>query len=169
MQSGYYPVQAATNKGHAVLNLFSTTDEDYHAKLRRCVNHAFSMSTLLSYEPLVSSSTVFFLQQTLERFVKPGESVDFAHWLQYYAFDVIGELAWSKRLGFVEKNKDIDGIIAQVDWTLDYGVVVSCTVRSSYSTHCKLTFPLGWPGTLDRQTLSEESYFALVSEIGSLQ
>ena len=125
MQSNYYPVQAATNKGHAVLNLFSTTDEYFHAQLRRCVSHAFSMSTLLSYEPLVNSSTAFFLEQTSERFVKFGKSVNFSHWLQYYAFDVIGELAWSKRLGFLENNKDIDGIIASVDWALNYGSVVS--------------------------------------------
>ena len=83
------------------------------------------MSTLLSYEPLVSSSTAFFLEKTSERFVKTGEPLDFPKWLQYYAFDVIGELAWSKRLGFIENAKDIDGIIAQVDWTLDYGSVVS--------------------------------------------
>lgn len=124
-QSAYYPVQAGISKGHAVLNLFSTRDEEFHAKLRRCVNHAFSMSTLLSYEPLVNSSTAFFLDQTAKRFAHTGEKIDFAHWLQYYAFDVIGELAWSKRLGFVENNADVDGIVNQVEQSLDYTSVVS--------------------------------------------
>lgn len=82
------------------------------------------MSTLLSYEPLVNSSTAYFLHQTAQRFVNTGKSVEFGQWLQYYAFDVIGELAWSKRLGFVEKNQDIDGIISQVDSSLDYSSVV---------------------------------------------
>ena len=82
------------------------------------------MSTLLSYEPLVASSTAFFLDETAKRFAQTGETVDFPHWLQFYAFDMIGELAWSKRLGFVEKNADVDGIVKQVEMTLDYGAVV---------------------------------------------
>jgi len=37
---------------------------------------------------------------------------NFGRWLQFYAFDVIGELTWSKTLGFVERNEDVDGIVA---------------------------------------------------------
>ncbi|KAL9056832.1 MAG: hypothetical protein Q9162_002703 [Coniocarpon cinnabarinum] len=120
VKSAYYPVQAGISKGKSVLNLFSTTDEDYHAKFRRCVSHAFSMSTLLSYEPLVNSTTAFFLEQTAKNFSQTGDKVDLPHWLQFYAFDIIGELAWSKRLGFLDRNEDVDGIIntsGQVPWT----------------------------------------------------
>lgn len=45
-------------------------------------------------------------------------------WLQYFAFDVIGEITWSKRLGFVEQNKDVSEIIATVDAFQNYGTVV---------------------------------------------
>ena len=100
------------------------------------------MTTLLSYEPLVSSTTAFFLDQTSKRYAQTGKPVNFAEWLQYYAFDVIGELAWSKRLGFVERDEDVDGIISQVDWQFDYGTVVSLILIHPLLIHMYLGLKL---------------------------
>lgn len=36
------------------------------------------------------------------------------------AFDVIGELTFSKPLGFLEKGNDIDGIIVALEHMFDY-------------------------------------------------
>lgn len=36
------------------------------------------------------------------------------------AFDVIGELTFSKPLGFLERGHDVDGIIASLEKMLDY-------------------------------------------------
>lgn len=36
------------------------------------------------------------------------------------AFDVIGEMTFSKPLGFLEKGGDVDGIIAAIEHMLDY-------------------------------------------------
>lgn len=41
------------------------------------------------------------------------------------AFDVIGELTFSKPLGFLEEGRDVDGIIAALEKMLDYSAVVS--------------------------------------------
>lgn len=84
------------------------------------------MSSLVSYEPLVDSTTTVFLEQTLKRFCGPdGVVCNFSQWLQFYAFDVIGEITWSKRLGFVERNEDVDGITASITDTLAYAGPVS--------------------------------------------
>ncbi|KAG4292521.1 hypothetical protein FPRO06_12009 [Fusarium proliferatum] len=45
---------------------------------------------------------------------------DFGVWLQFYAFDLIGDLTFSKRLGFVEKGVDIDNIIRDLESFLSY-------------------------------------------------
>lgn len=103
---------------------FSTRSEKYHARLRRAVNHAFALSTLLDYEPLVDSCTSFFLRRTQELFTNNKAPCSFSRWLQFFAFDVIGEITWSKRLGFVEHNEDVGGIIAAVDSFQDYGTVI---------------------------------------------
>ncbi|EKG17123.1 Cytochrome P450 [Macrophomina phaseolina MS6] len=41
----------------------------------------------------------------------------------FFAFDVIGELTWSKRLGYVEKNEDIDNIVGFLAKFLGYCAV----------------------------------------------
>ncbi|RDI82162.1 hypothetical protein Vi05172_g7843 [Venturia inaequalis] len=119
-KSEFYPVQQGVVKGKRLPSLFSTTDEGYHARYRRCVNNIFAMSSLVSYEPLVDSTTALFLSQTEKLFASRDATCSFSQWLQFYAFDVIGELTWSKPIGFIEKNKDIDGIIAFISRFLDY-------------------------------------------------
>ncbi|KAK3197712.1 hypothetical protein GRF29_216g1072214 [Pseudopithomyces chartarum] len=120
IKSDFYPVQNAVSKGRRLQSLFSTVDEDYHARYRRCVNSAFAMSSLVNYEPLVSSTVGVFLDKTQELYANTGSSCNFSQWLQYFAFDVIGDLTWSKRLGFVEENRDVDGIIAFLQHFLSY-------------------------------------------------
>lgn len=89
------------------------------------------MSTLVAFEPLVDTTTVAFLEQLKQRFSGlPGTqgTCDFGAWLQYYAFDVVGELTYSKRLGFVDRGVDVDHIIGNLERLLNY-VSVVCTQR----------------------------------------
>lgn len=81
-------MQQSVSKGKRLPSLFSTTDESYHANLRRSVNNAFSMSQLVQYEPAVTETVEVFLNQTDKLYAKPGQVCDFAQWLQYFAFDV---------------------------------------------------------------------------------
>ncbi|KAL2844359.1 cytochrome P450 [Aspergillus pseudoustus] len=127
VKSGFYPVQqqAISAKGDLLQGMFNTTDEKYHARLRRSVNNAYAMSSLVHFEPLVDSTTVEFLKQLTERYAdKPDQICDFGKWLQFYAFDVIGELTFSKRLGFVDRGVDVDNIISDLERALFYFSVV---------------------------------------------
>ncbi|OWP01607.1 cytochrome P [Marssonina coronariae] len=119
-QSEFYPVQQSVAAGRRLPSLFSTTSEPFHAQLRRSVNSAFSMSTLIQYEPFVDSTTELFLDQTDALFAAPGAACDFARWLQFYAFDVIGEMTYSKRHGFLEANEDVDGIVSYLAQLFNY-------------------------------------------------
>ncbi|KAF1360743.1 pisatin demethylase [Lizonia empirigonia] len=108
-KSDFYPVQGAVANGKPLLSLFSTTNEGFHAKYRRCVNNVFAMSSLVKYEPLTEAM-----------FANTGRNCNFSQWLQFFAFDVIGDLTWSKRLGFVEGNQDVDNIIEFLGKFFDY-------------------------------------------------
>ncbi|KAI6088688.1 cytochrome P450 [Hypoxylon rubiginosum] len=112
VKSDFYVVQQSVVKGHSLASLFSTTDNNFHAQFRRCVNSAFAMSALVQYEPFVDNTTKLFLKQTEKLFAGNSSGCNFTQWLQFYAFDVIGEITYSKRHGFVEKNEDIDGIVS---------------------------------------------------------
>ena len=128
-KSDFYPVQQAVERGVRLQSLFSTKDEAFHAKYRRCVNSAFAMSSLVSYEPLVDGTIEVFLEQTQRLYCDQAAVCNFSRWLQFYAFDVIGEITWSKRLGFLEKNEDVDGIIAFLARFLSYAGPVSAMDR----------------------------------------
>ncbi|OBT90628.1 hypothetical protein VE02_00484 [Pseudogymnoascus sp. 03VT05] len=120
IKSDFYPVQQSVSNGHRLPSLFSTTDNTFHANLRRSINSAFSMSTLVQYEPFVDSTTSLFLTQTDKLYASPGITCDFARWLQFYAFDVIGNMTYSERHGFLEKNEDIEGIISYLGTLFSY-------------------------------------------------
>ncbi|KAF1839795.1 cytochrome P450 [Decorospora gaudefroyi] len=125
VKSDFYPVQQTVAKGQRLETLFSTTNDAFHAKLRRAVGNAYAMSSLIQFEPLVDSTITTFLAQLEQRFASrtdgdEGGVCDFGLWLQYFAFDVIGELTFSKRLGFVDKGMDVDGIIGDLERLLNY-------------------------------------------------
>lgn len=72
-------------------NLFIEKSAAIHSALRRKVASMYSMSSLMSYEPFVVNCISLFQDRLLEK-VTSGEEIDLAVWLQYYAFDVIGEI-----------------------------------------------------------------------------
>lgn len=83
------------------------------------------MSALVQYEPLVNEVIELFLTRTEQIFATQDKVCDFALWLQYFAFDVIGSITYSKQHGFVDKNEDIDGMIAYLGRLFSYVAPVS--------------------------------------------
>ncbi|KAK4443296.1 cytochrome P450 oxidoreductase [Podospora aff. communis PSN243] len=123
-KSEFYPVQMQVAKGEILQSLFGTTNQDYHAKLRRMVSNGFSMSNIAQYEARIDETARVFLDQTDKLFAAPGRVCDFKLWLQYFAFDVITEVTYSRRVGFIDRREDVDGIIAWVDKLVSYSAPV---------------------------------------------
>lgn len=98
------------------------------------MNSAFSMSALVQYEPLVNEVIELFLERTKQIYSTPSKVCDFALWLQYFAFDVIGQITYSKQHGFVDKNEDVDGMIAYLGRLFSYVAPVSLPL--SYTWLC---------------------------------
>jgi cytochrome P450 len=147
------------------VGLFTVKDNEHHAQLKRPVARAYAMTTLLEYEPFVDTTTILFMKRIDELYVGRGQSCDFGKWLQYYAFDVIGEMTFSKRFGFLERNEDVDGIIqslhdtrwlitiAQMPWLDQWirknSLLMRLTKFSSPAvmfTAARIRERIGWPG-----------------------
>lgn len=62
--------------------------------MRRKVASLYSMTSLVSYEPYVDNC-VDLLNDHFNKFAESSSDIDLAHWLQCYAFDVIGEITVS--------------------------------------------------------------------------
>ena len=108
-KTAFYSLSMPPYKGQFTPSLFTTRDEEYHAKHRRPIASAYSMSTLVEVEPLIDSTTSLFMRR-LDEFAAEGQMFDLGLWLQMFAFDVIGEVVFSKKLGFLETRSDVDGI-----------------------------------------------------------
>ena len=99
------------------------------------VASGFSMTALLEMETFVSNCVKVF-EQRLDEFVKTNRSMDLGHWLQCYAFDVIGEITasfpacasddrantakFAKRFGFMDKGEDVGDIMQTLEGFLSY-------------------------------------------------
>lgn len=72
-------------------DLFSLQDEKKHGARRRNVANAYALSTLLGMEEYVDQCSTLLLRE-FAKFAKANKPCDLSPWLQYYAFDVVGEL-----------------------------------------------------------------------------
>lgn len=86
-------------------SLFSATENTYHAKVRKGIASTYALSTIVQFEPLVDDTISKFLKELDRRYVdnvSPNGECDFGKWLHYFAFDVIGQLCFKTRIGFLE-------------------------------------------------------------------
>ncbi|KAL4893001.1 cytochrome P450 [Aspergillus ambiguus] len=117
--TGFYPIQSISWDKKPQMNLFSTRDEAFHRSQKRPVANAYSMTSLLELEDAVDSCTRIFMDQ-LRTFANRKASADLGTWLQYYAFDVVGEMTFAKKLGFLEEGRDVDDMMKTIQGILGY-------------------------------------------------
>ena len=98
-------------RGKSIPDVFATRDENVHRIMKRPIAQIYSMSNLVSFEGYVNSTIGYFFQRLEELFVDKGSPVDLGHWLHLFAFDVMGEITFSRRFGFLEKGDDIDDLL----------------------------------------------------------
>lgn len=127
-KSAFYEAFSVENQGRKLPpNLFAVRDDKIHGEMRRPVAGAYSMTTLVEYEPLVNVVIEEFLQALELRYGTYRQDIkecDISAWLQYYAFDVIGQITWGEPLGFIQRGSDIDGAINELDRFQTYGAVI---------------------------------------------
>lgn len=132
IQSRYYQVILPMSKGKIMPGLFATQDEDMHRMLKKPIASIYSMSNLVSFEALVDQTIHCFFEQLDNRFAKPHKPMDFGAWLQMFAFDVVGEITFSKRLGFLESGEDVGNIMGDIWKYFQYVAPVSFDVFSGF-------------------------------------
>ncbi|KAL8782626.1 MAG: hypothetical protein Q9213_005213 [Squamulea squamosa] len=128
VKSDVYFANMGVVKGKLAPTLFSSTDPKWHKNVRKAVNPFFTVSAVTAYEAYVEKTIRTFVREMDQRFADrdgPDGSVDLHSWLEYYAFDSISELTYSKPLGFTENGRDMLGIIGWVASFLKYGFIVS--------------------------------------------
>jgi hypothetical protein len=104
-------------------SLFTYRNNELHAKDRKKYSAMYSMSALVSYEKYVDECASIFGER-LNELAKSGARLDMSHWFNCYAFDVIGDITYSKRFGFLDKGDDISGIMKALEVQMPYATLV---------------------------------------------
>ncbi|KAI0010209.1 cytochrome P450 [Xylariaceae sp. FL0662B] len=94
--------------------IFTDQNIARHSQNRKLYQSTYSMSSLMSYEGFVDECADIFLKRMGE-LSETGLSINMGHWFQCYAFDVIGAITYSKRLGFLDRGEDIGEVIAALE------------------------------------------------------
>ncbi|KAI0876529.1 cytochrome P450 [Hypoxylon argillaceum] len=126
-------------------SLFGDRSIQRHANTRRQLQSTYSMTSLVSYEPYVDQCSEIFSRR-LSEMSTAGTPVDMGHWLQCYAFDVIGQITYGKRIGFLDRGVDVQGIMSAIESGLAYGTFVGIYARFHRVAFALVNFLAGKKG-----------------------
>ncbi|ROV91593.1 hypothetical protein VSDG_07935 [Cytospora chrysosperma] len=118
--STVYPMRAGFPKGdfYAVLRpyqrnssplvaVFNSQDEALHKQIKNPIAPLYSLSNVSKLEGLIDDVLLMLQRQLDSRFASTGETFDLGDWCQYFAFEVMGTMTFSKGYGFIEEGRDM--------------------------------------------------------------
>ncbi|KAL2140538.1 hypothetical protein VTI28DRAFT_3656 [Corynascus sepedonium] len=125
-KSSWY--QTWTSPSSQAWNLFGDQDAKRHSSNRRQYQNTYSMSSLVHYESYVDECADLLCQRLSEMGARDSlawsQPVNMGHWLQCYAFDVIGLITYSKRIGFLDHGEDVGDVMRNLGDHLAYASIV---------------------------------------------
>ncbi|CAG8396419.1 unnamed protein product [Penicillium salamii] len=124
-KSEFYDSIMPRIKGGKLPDIFATRDEGIHRQMRRPVARFFSVTNLTTFEPAMTSTMERFLSRLNDTFANRDETFDLFRWIQFFMFDVLGEVTFSRDLGCIERGEDVNGIMANI-WSY-FGQVAANT------------------------------------------
>jgi cytochrome P450 len=92
--------------GKSVLNI---RDKAEHRVRRKAWDHAFNAKALREYEPRLNRHARGLMAQLKEQ-AQVSESVRITNWVNYYSFDVVGDVGFNRSFGMVEKGEEDESI-----------------------------------------------------------
>ncbi|RYP43079.1 hypothetical protein DL770_011873 [Monosporascus sp. CRB-9-2] len=112
--SFYNTLQAYNPNGGALPAVFNTTDDNMHKLLKTPIAPLFTPANVPAYEGHVDE-VLGLLREKLDcKFLQNGEIFELGQWLQFFAFDVMGTLTFSKRYGFLETGNDVGQMLGTI-------------------------------------------------------
>jgi len=109
-------------------DIFTEVREDVHAQKKKVANVPYSMAAMQQLSPFIDD-TIELLATKLDglaaggRGLHPAE-INLGNWLHWFAFDVLGEVAFSRKFGFLDEGRDVDDAIAVIDNSQRYNATV---------------------------------------------
>lgn len=114
LQASSYSAATPVAGGNAIPSVITMTEEN-HTSVRRVIGRAVSTGELLDYEELIDDTATQLVEIFADR-----KTVDISAWFQCFATEVVQRVAFTDKLGFLDKGGDINGIMAAVMKRFDH-------------------------------------------------
>ncbi|KAL2795247.1 cytochrome P450 [Aspergillus keveii] len=122
-KSDYYDPFGSPSMAHR--DVFTEKSNEKHASERRKTSHLYAMSSLVSYEPFVDKVNSEFMAALADH-ARDGRDFDLFTWMQFYAFDVIGEITFGRSFGLIKAGYDKDCLLHAAHMgSIGYGSMVA--------------------------------------------
>ncbi|OIW28211.1 cytochrome P450 [Coniochaeta ligniaria NRRL 30616] len=111
-------------------DIFTEIREDVHAQKKRVANVPYSMAAMQQLSPFINDTIELFMRKIDEHRAAnvgsgpKGKVFDLGAFLHYFAFDVLGEVAFSRSFGFLAEGRDVENAIKTIDQSQAYNGIV---------------------------------------------
>ncbi|KAL9048643.1 MAG: hypothetical protein Q9162_007621 [Coniocarpon cinnabarinum] len=120
LKSDFYTAGDNVVEGKSVENHFSARNEQLHDYILRPIKSSFSLTSVLKFEGRVDSTLDYFVEKLKNEYAMPQLACPINEVLAYFAFDVIGEMTFSSRLGLLDGDPEMRAFMKQNEKTLNY-------------------------------------------------
>ncbi|MCJ1251932.1 hypothetical protein MMC30_009170 [Trapelia coarctata] len=91
-------------------NLMSECDPKRHVAMRANVASGYTLSNVLRNETYIDR-TIALMEERLEQTAGTNEPVEFSKWIHFVTWDILGEVTFSERFGFLDQARDVGNAI----------------------------------------------------------
>lgn len=100
-----------------------------HKRLKSPIAPLFTPANVPSFEGRIDEVLECLREKLDQKFVENSAVFNLGQWLQFFAFDVMGTLTFSKRYGFLDTGKDIGRMLGTIVDFMRSSAPVRCTPR----------------------------------------
>jgi hypothetical protein len=91
------------------VSIMNERDKTVHKQRRRAWDHAFNVKALREYEPRLNRHARALMAQLRDQ-ANRSASVRITNWVNFYSFDVVGDVGFNRSFGMVEKGREDETI-----------------------------------------------------------
>ncbi len=104
-------------------DIFTEKREHVHGIKKRYATTPYSMATMQQSTSRIEETERLLIAK-MDKFADGRQECDLGEWLHFFAFDVLGEVAFSNNFGFLEAGVDVDHAIRTIDQSQMYNGMV---------------------------------------------
>lgn len=105
-------------------DIFTETNEHAHGLKKRYASNAYSMAAMQGLSEYIEDTQKLLKTKLDQKCNSAEQTANLGDWLHYFAFDVLGEIAFSRKFGFLESGSDLEGAIKTIDEVQWYDGIV---------------------------------------------